>query len=140
VSIKRILGAKIIGGRLVFDNPDMYREHLISVARMDGDTAVDVTIERHRKKRSNAENSYYWSVPIKILAEHFGYTPEEMHGALKWLFLRVHRDGMPDTVRNSRDLSTTEFEEYCSNIRIWASNDWGVFIPEPNEGVEWDIG
>jgi hypothetical protein len=28
-----------------------------------------------------------------------------------------------------------EFEEYCSNIRKWASQELNIYIPKPNEVV-----
>jgi hypothetical protein len=43
------------------------------------------------------------------------------------------KPGMPPTVRSTSDLSTIEFEEYCSKIRMWASKELGVYIPSPNE-------
>jgi len=131
VSIKPLLYGTVTKGKLVFDYPAQLASHL---QRLDG--AVQITIEPKKKKRSTAENNYMWGVVIPILAEYFGYDNEEMHEALKMTFLKVHSDGKPDTVKSTAKLSTTEMEDYLSSIRIWASRDYGVFIPEPNE-IEW---
>ena len=99
---------------------------------------VEMTISRKKKSRSLNENSYYWGVPLAILGDHLGYTPDEMNEAIKWQFLRVKRDGKPDTARSTKDLTTAEFEDLMSNIRRWGSIEFGVYIPEPNE-VEWEL-
>jgi hypothetical protein len=43
---------------------------------------VVVTVEPKRHKRSIDANNYWWAVPVHILAEHLGYTPNQMHYAL----------------------------------------------------------
>ena len=99
---------------------------------------VVMVISRKKKSRSLNENSYYWGVPLAILGDHLGYTPDEMNEAIKWQFLRVKRDGKPDTARSTKDLTTAEFEALMTKIRRWASIEFGVYIPEPNE-VEWEL-
>ena len=93
-------------------------------------------IEPKEKNRSLRQNSYYWGVVTKLLSDHFGYTPDETHESLKMEFLKVHNDGKPDTIKSTTNLSTAEMEDYLSRVRIWASAEWQVFIPEPNE-CEW---
>lgn len=121
-------------GKLKFNNPAELTRFL-SREVIQGD--VQISIEKKRKRRSTAENNYYWGVVVELLAEHFGYTPEEMHEALKIEFLKVHTEGKPDTVKGTKKLTTVEMEDYLSKIRIWASRDYRVFIPEPNE-CEWE--
>jgi hypothetical protein len=94
---------------------------------------VTVTVERERKHRSNNQNAYMWGVVYALIAEHTGYTPDEVHDAMRWQFLRVHRDGLPDTVKSTTRLSTVEIEEYLESIRRWAALDLSVYIPLPNE-------
>ncbi len=49
---------------------------------------VEVTIKPYRKNRSNAQNNLYhmWKKPI---AEHFGYTEDELHEVLKVRFIGI---------------------------------------------------
>ena len=129
--IKPLFYGTVSKGKLCFNNPAELSRYL---SQLEGE--VQVTIESKKKKRSTAENNYYWGVVVELLSEHFGYTPEEMHSALKFEFLYVHRDSKPDTIRSTTDLSTVEMEDYLSKIRIWASAAYSVFIPEPNE-VDW---
>ena len=125
---------KIINGKLHFTQPAEWARYL---ARLEGQE-FQASIEKKRKKRTSAENRYYWAVPVKILADFFGYTSEEMNECLKWQFLRVHQEGKPDTVKSTTDLSTVGMEDYLSRIRMWASADYSVFIPEPNEVDFWE--
>lgn len=93
-----------------------------------------LVIDRMRKQRSDNQNRYYWGVAIEILSEHFGYTKDEMHSALRLMFLRVPgADGKPDTIKSTTDLDTIGFEEYLSQIRDWAIIEHNCYIPLPNE-------
>jgi hypothetical protein len=94
---------------------------------------VTVTVERERKHRSNNQNAYMWGVVYNLIAEHTGYTHDEVHDAMRWLFLRVRRDGLPDTTKSTASLSTTEMEIYLKSIRRWAAVELSVYIPLPNE-------
>lgn len=95
------------------------------------------------KQRSSPQNSYYWGVVIEVLANHseIGYTKDEWHEILKHKFLRItlwipKKDGIKEMsviTKTTTKLTTKDFEEYLSQIRSWASQDLGCFIPEPNE-------
>lgn len=98
------------------------------------DGAYAVTVERWSAKRSNRQNAYYWGVIVPMLAEHCGYTHEEMHFALRWQHLAV-LGSHPPTSRSTADLTDAEFADYCSRVRAWASVELGVYVPEPNERV-----
>lgn len=96
------------------------------------------------KQRSNNQNRYYYGVCIRLLCEHTGYTPEEVHEVLKHKFLRKtlwiqhNHEGvkeMTEITRSTISLKTKEFEEYLTSIRQWASLCLGVNIPEPNENI-----
>ena len=77
------------------------------------------------KPRSDPENRYFHGVILPILAEYTGYTIDEMKGVVKFKF----------NIKSTADLTTVEFEKFCSDIRAWASRDLGCYIPEPNEAV-----
>ncbi len=95
------------------------------------------------KRRSNAENKYYWKIVVGILAEETGYSDKEMHEILKRRFLTEHRivrgkKGeviQMETDGSTAGLTTVKFEELMSQIRIWASRDLSIYIPSPNENV-----
>ena len=93
------------------------------------------------KSRSNNQNRYYWSVVVGILSEETGYDANEIHEMIKRKFLTEHRivkgkKGQVlqlDVDGSTTDLDTKQFEELMSKIRIWASRDLSIYIPEPNE-------
>lgn len=117
-------------GRFYPDNNKWFAEF----ARYN-DKRVCLHVEPEKKKRSNKQSAYYWGTCIEILADFLGYTANEMHDAARWELLRVRRDGKPDTVRSTSDLSTVEMEDYLSRYRQWASVYHGCYIPLPNEVV-----
>ena len=74
---------------------------------------------------------------MKLLSDELGYLPDEMHEVMKQKFLNV-RDVKVGTVKyqipeSTTKLTTTDFEDYVSKIRIWAAKDLNVMIPLPNE-------
>lgn len=105
----------------------------------------------YRKPRSTGQedetgnqNGYYWAVIVRMLAAEMGMFDHEVHDMLRHKFLLVgkERDGRRwEVARSTADLSTVEFEDYCSKIRMWAGTpdeicENGLLIPLPNE-VAW---
>lgn len=118
-------------GRLTFDDAAAF-------ARVRGqyrEQPVQVLIEPKKKQRSLSENGYYWGVVIQLLSDWSGYTPDEMHDALKEKFLLTFdEEHKLARMKSSANLSSIEFENFMSRIRTWASEQ-GVFIPLPNEDI-----
>lgn len=77
------------------------------------------------------ENNYYWGVVLDAIADTTGYTPEEVHDAMRWKFLRV--GGRFERVKSTTSLSTHEFEEYLEKIRMFANQELNCRIPLPRE-------
>lgn len=100
-----------------------------------------VRIERAHATRSLQANAFYWGVVVELLAEHTGYTPDEIHEVLKAKFL-PKRLAVCDGNGEIRDelviggttttLDNVEFSDYISRIRQWAVEDLGVVIPDPD--------
>lgn len=128
--LKPIFYGKVENGKLTLENPEQFRSYAYS---FKGD--IQMTIEKKRKSRSLNQNNYYWGVVIPLLCEYCGYTPEEMHEAVKIKFLITYPEvkNIPPTIRSTTDLSTVEFEELMARIRMWAAIELGVNIPQPNE-------
>lgn len=89
-------------------------------------------IKKPQKTRTEKENKYYWGVVVKMIGDELGYTQEEAHEALKHQFLREEQ-GKLSKVRSTADLSTTEFEQYLEQVRIFALVELNIKIPLPNE-------
>ena len=118
-------------GKLEFENIGAFIRKL---SEFKGER-VQVCIERRQKRRSNAENAYYWGVVIPALCDWTGYTEDEMHDTIKQKFLFEFDTvyGLP-RIRSTANLTTKEFEKLMTNIRAWAREE-GVFIPLPNEQI-----
>ena len=98
------------------------------------------------KGRSKEQNNSYWGLLVTPFCEwlnnngHEGHTVEDVHDMFKSEFLSKieyikDRNGNAKEVRSFRSttsLTTKDFEEYCSKIRIWASQ-LGCYLSEPNE-------
>ncbi len=124
-----IFRGKVEKGKALPADPVRFASHL---RRLEG-ADVEIIVRKHRKKRSDPQNKYYWGVVVAILADHCGYDkPEEMHDALRIKFLTIHQDGPLPTVRSTADLSTVEFEHYMLQCRKLGA-EMNCQIPEPNE-------
>lgn len=96
--------------------------------------SVDLTVQAHREKRSTQANRYYFGVVVKLLSEHCGYDPDEMHEALAMKFLRIEDCPVTGVPRRKRTpgCDTKEFALYVDAcIRLAA--ELGVYIPGPEE-------
>ena len=102
-------------------------------------TQIDIVFRKHRSKRSNLQNAYYWSVVVPILAQHFGYDNEEMHEELKLLFNPIQSKIDPGRKigGSTKKLSTVEFfsdeDSYVNRIARWGATEHGIYIPPPGE-------
>jgi len=123
-----VFSAIIKSNKVVFHNVDLFNGYLISLEGKD----VDVVVRKKKKIRSNPQNAFYWGVCVKLLCETTGYTDDEMHHALKMLFLQDRSRKIP-TLRSTTNLTTMEFESYLEQIRVWASTELSCVIPMPNE-------
>lgn len=124
---------RVINGKAQFLNLPIFKKDL---QQYEGQDAF-LIIKPYKDNRSDNQNRYYWGVVIKLLADELGYLPEEMHEVLKQKFLvsRIVKVGnteysIPDS---SSTLNTTEFEDYLSQIRTWASQELELLIPQPND-------
>src|SRR3990167_8135212 len=83
---------------------------------------LEVSVGKYRNSRTNAENGYYWAVIVDILANNYGYTPEEMHEVLKLLHntKTINWKGKEKKIpQSTATLTIQQFEEYCERIRVW---------------------
>jgi len=128
--IKRKFLAVFQNGLLQVEQKKEFFDYVKSLGK-NGEKFV-IILDKIRKNRSNKQNAYYWGVVLAILGEELGYTVDEMNEAIKLQFLLDRSKRIP-TTRSMKDLSTAEFEEKLSKIRMWASLELQINIPEPNE-------
>lgn len=131
MSTTPVFSGRIDQGRLVLDEPQKYLVHL---SGLNG-KKIELILRRARSQRSLQQNRFYWGVVVEILADAFGYTPEEMHEALKFKFLRIHNEKGQDldSVKSTTKLDTKEFTDYVDTILRWAVTEYGIYIPDPGQ-------
>lgn len=122
--------------KINFNDQDSKSRLYSILTKLQGDH--NILIKKHRLKRSNPENRYYWGVVIKILCSEFGYFQEEMHELLKRLFLGYEKANritgeIERFCKSTKELSTQEAEDFYEKIRVWALTEYSIYIPLPNE-------
>lgn len=129
-----------------FDDPRERGNLMVMLSQCKGEHRV--TIVRHRKRRSDAQNAYYWAVVVPLFAEYVrtewgeeSVSNDEAHAILRDRFLS--RDlvnpvtGECVTIPgSSAKLNTVQFNEYLEKcIAFLASCQ--IRVPEPSRyGVE----
>ena len=123
-------------GELVIRNQTGWRRALAGFRRCE----VIVTVECRHATRSLAQNAYLWGVCYALLAEHTGYTPDELHEWAKAKFLPKHlafADGNGEVIDelviggSTRKLNKIQFGEFIDAIRQFAAEHLDVVIPDP---------
>lgn len=135
-----VMPARLEGGQIKLN-----RRRLEAILKDAKDAPLTVTIDRVHATRSPAANAFYWGVVVKMLADHTGYTPDEMHEILKAKFLPkelaiTNRNGeiVGEFVigGSTTGLNKIQFGEFITNVRVWAQ-ELGVFIPDPD--IDWRL-
>lgn len=125
------------GERLIL-NPaerNLRRGHLRKLAGQ----RVDVVVRKHRNKRSDKQNAWWWSIAVPLIAHELGYDKhehEELHYALVAKCFGTHVDqrlGLEVPNKRSSALTTVEFSELMEWAVRWAATEHGINVPLPGE-------
>jgi hypothetical protein len=124
-------------GKLFVDKPESFKQHLLAL----NGKRVQVTVEKIKHKRTNNQNQYYWGVVVKLIAQHTGHDPEQVHEALKEMFspkwyMPESQGTMVGVPTSTTRLDTLGFVEYTEKCRMWASEFLGLNVPLPGEVAE----
>lgn len=100
---------------------------------------VDVVVKKHRNKRSDKQNKWWWGIAVPLIAHELGYDKHEhetVHYALvaKCFGTRVDpvlKQEIPN-VRSSL-LTTVQFSELMEWAVRWAAQEHGIDVPLPND-------
>jgi hypothetical protein len=97
--------------------------------------AVQITVGKEVRKRTNPQNSYYWLI-LTLIGKDLGYSANDVHELMKTTFLKrplwVRGKFIP-TTRSSTSLDTADFTTYIEEIRQWAAEELGMVIPDPEQ-------
>ncbi len=114
-----------------------YKQSLLSLRNSNKGGRFTISIDKQSKSRSLNQNAYYHGVVIRAFTTaNIGYNAEEIHQLLAERFISYERDVKGKSfkfTRSTTSLTTVEMEEYLSNIRTFAGEFFGIFIPKPNE-------
>jgi len=121
----------------VFKMPEVQKERMYKFAQSyKNGTNIDITVEKHKKKRSLRQNNYYFGVVCDIVGEHLGNLPNDQHKIFKQLhnskLIEVNGQYI-EVAQSTKDLSTEEFNKYVERCRLWASIDLNCPTPDPGE-------
>lgn len=108
-------------------------EFAMYLGRFDREDELEVIVRKKQKKSSNAQNSYYYGVIVKIISDHTGHSLDEIDSILKWKFLRQTDEKGMDFVPSKMDLTTKTREQFHEDCRRWGAVVLGLSIPLPNE-------
>lgn len=101
-----------------------------------------VEIVKYRKRRSDAQNRYYWPAIIAPFGDYLrgqgsGITDEGCHEMLKWKFLRqtIVDPGTGEVVgevtQSTTALSVEEFGDYLEKVSVYLDETFGVRVQCP---------
>ena len=111
---------------------------------------IVLTIEKRKNKRSNPQNAYFHGVVLPLVyngLKELGHTMPlaDVKDLLKLKFLKVpifvneETGEITEKIKNTSELTTTEFMEFVSEIQRWSIENLGVNIPDPNENLKLEI-
>lgn len=89
----------------------------------------EIEVVRQRARRSGDQNRLLWAIYTGI-ADATGHTPEEVHEAMKALFLPPRtialRDKQITAPGSTAVLDVAEFSDYVERVQAWARTELGV--------------
>lgn len=123
----------VVKGKFTPDSPGTFK---LAFCAHEG-KRVTVSVDRFHQKRSNQQNKYWWAVPVALISDKTGFTPEQTHEAI---VMELHyeifngKDGQALKVPlPTRNLTTSEFMELIDKVQRWAAEFFdGLYIPDPS--------
>ena len=117
-------------GKLKLDNPHRYLVHL---AKFEG-KEIELVLRKKENQRTLPQNRYYFKVIVEILMDETGFNKQQMHDALKEKFAsaRDEKTGLL-IIESTARMKTKRFIQYCDDIKQWAAEFFGCYIPDPNQ-------
>ncbi len=124
-------------GRLCFYHRALFDQQ---VQQLTDGWEMEVIVQRLYATRSLEQNAYWWGMCVQPVADHTGYSPEEIHEFAKQKFIPkivalCDRNGeiKGECVigGSTRLLSTKSFATFVDHFRQWAASELDVVIPDP---------
>jgi len=93
-----------------------------------------VEVKEGKHSRSVDQNKYLWHI-YRILGDHLGYDPEELHELLTYRYLREEKKIAEETIiviQRTSTLNTKEFNDYIEQVKFFAYQ-YGCKLPNYEE-------
>ena len=111
---------------------------------------VVITFDKPKKKRSNNQNSFYWGVLIPLMqsgakdlwGEVWSIDKAHKHLSNKFVFhesINEKTGEVTQTPKSTTELTTTGWEVFMTEIRIYLLEDFDINAPEPNQEIKLEI-
>ena len=133
--ISPVFYGEIKNGKIVLDTETLKRRFQERLIKFEG-KKITLSINRYTKRRSINQNNYYWGAIIPLIADQVGMVDEDVHDALRLMFLKDHSRKL-ETIKSTVELSKGEFAEYLIDIQNWATSFLEIEKwPDPEEWVD----
>ena len=103
--------------------------------------SITVYILDSKPVRSIPQNKYYWGVVLKTIADHTGYTSNEIHDVCKMMHNPIEfktKKGVMTFGGSTSNMKKDEFSLYVDKIVNWAKEEMSLHIPTVQELEEQD--
>lgn len=124
-----IFSGIIKNNKLELEEQDNY---FLWIGQFEGQR-IEVIVRKEKSQRTIRQNKYLWGVVYKIISDETGYSVDEIHSLCKTLFLKKHLDVGEKryiVIGSTAKLSTAEFSKYVDDIKLWASTELSLVIPD----------
>lgn len=106
------------------------------LGRLSVEKGYDVTIVKHKAKRSDDQNALYW-VWVTLVAKETGNDSETIHKTLARKFLGFDTYEVLGEkiakVRSTTKLSTEEFTNYLNQVEAFVTTELDIILPHPED-------
>jgi hypothetical protein len=138
--MKVTITTSVVDGKMT-SNRELLSKTMCSFEGMD----VDITIEKHRRKRSNPQNSYLHGAVLPIIRNRLIELGINEAQSKEWVFDFVKANCLVTEIVNketgevlkslgkSSALATWEFNEFIERIQQYCSDKLSLYIPNPGE-------
>lgn len=124
------------------------RSLLVQVLNSHEGKQVDITIERHRKKRSNPQNRWFHGVALPIIRQRLLELGWEQALSMEWVkdfikagclivdYVNEQTGEVVQAIGKTSELSTIEFCALKERVQKFCSEKLDIYIPDPGEDIQ----
>ena len=124
------------------------RRTLIKALQQFAGLKVVLTLEKFKRKRTTPQNAYLHGVVFPLVQQRLldlGWKEAVDIGwvkdLMKYQFLKVETANektgeVITSIRATSSLTTSEMMEFIADIQQWAAEFLDIYIPDPNEQIE----